>query len=429
LYQIIKQNSTYYLAYLPILIISSILVPPAAIAVLVLGSFYFIHKGRYEYVITTFILVIVLGDNLWPQLKFYGVLRVVELIVLSIFSAMIVFRYDKGFDKRILLFIPFFIISLLSSYIFSPSFAPSVARSISYFLLIFSVFTYFRFVYNERGQILYENVFIIITLIFVFSLIGMATPYHELFFFGHRLKGLFGNPNSMALFSIFSYPIIDTFKYPDSKITERQIKWVKVLIFACLLMTGSRNGVASLFIYYLLKNYFTRGVTGRIYSILAGIAVVLVMLNLDTILQYTPLKELIRAKSLQTASGRTIVWNVALDQIKESPWLGNGDYYYQIFFQNYKDIHNLTSRYWNSVWNSYLAFMMDTGIIGLLAYLFFLSGLVKFTKNFKALMPFLALALFSAIFESWMVSSLNAFTTLFLFYFIIVYERKPQEAV
>ncbi|HKJ34347.1 MAG TPA: O-antigen ligase family protein [Balneolales bacterium] len=426
MFEIIKDNGVFYLVFLPILIISSVIVPVSAIAVLIIGSFYFVHKERYDYIITVFILIIVLGDNLWPELEVYSVLRVVELILISIFSSIIIFRYDKGIDRRILFFIPFFFVGLISSYLYSPDMAASVSRAISYFLLVFSVFTYFRFVYQEYQQILYENIFIIITLIFIISILGIATPYHDLFFFSNRLRGLFGNPNSMALFSIFSYPIIDYFNYPDSKITQRQIKWVKILIIGSVILTGSRNGMVSIFIYYLLRNYYMRGVTGRIYSIIIGIGIVLIFFNIQLLTNYPPVQEFFRTESIQTASGRTQVWNVAVDQIKESPWMGNGDYYYQIFFQNYKRIHNLAARYWNSVWNSYLAILMDTGIIGLLAYIFFLFGLVSFTNNFKILIPFIGVTLFSAIFESWMVSSLNAYTTLFLFYFIIVYNDNSQ---
>lgn len=421
---IIKQNSTFYLIFLPLLIISSIFVVPVAMALIVVGSFYFIYKEKYEYVITLFILIIVLGDNLWPMFKSYGILRIVELVLISIFSAIIVFRYDKGVDKRILYFFPFFLVSLFSSFGFSPEVASSMARAISYLLLIFSVFTYFRFVYQDRGQLLYENIIVIITVIYTVSLLGLLTPYREMFFYGSRLKGLFGNPNSMALFSIFTYPIIDIFYYPDSSIKENQIRWVKFLIIVSVILTGSRTGMASLFIYYLLRNFYTRGFTGRVFSILVGIGVVLLIFNLDVIAQYTPLKDFFRMDTLNTASGRTVVWNVALEQIKDSPWLGNGDYYYQIFFNNYQAVHHLTGALWFSVWNSYLAFMMDTGIIGLIAYLFFIFGIVKTNNNLRIVLPFLGVALLSAMFESWMVSSLNAYTTLFLFYFVIVYENK-----
>jgi len=429
LFQIIKHNSFFYLVFLPILVVSSIIFPPSSIAVLVIGNFYFLQKDRYELVIITFILVIALGDNLWPQFEYYGILRIIDLILISFFSLIIVFRYDKGLDKRILIFLPFFLVSLFSSYVFSPAFTSSVARSISYFLLVFSIFTYFRYVFDERGQILYENVVIIISLIFMISLLGIVSPYHDLFFLNNRLRGLLGNPNSMALFSIFSYPIIDTFHYSNSEITEKQIGWIKIIIVGSVILTGSRNGLVSIFIYYLLKNYYTRGVTGKVYSLLAGVIIIIILFNLDVIMQYTPLREYFRAKSLDTASGRTIVWNVAIDQIKENPWLGRGDYFYQIFFQNFKSVHNLIGRYWNSVWNSYLAFLMDTGIIGLIAYFFFLAGLTKITNNIRVVIPFLAVALFSAIFESWMVSSLNAFTSLFLFYFIIVYNENTEKAI
>ncbi len=323
---------------------------------------------------------------------------------------------------------PFFIAGFIASYFYSPDLGASIIRDISYFLLIVAIFTFFRFAYRQLPESLSENLLVLLMMVYGISFLGIFPPLNSSFFVGSRLSGLMGNPNGLALLSVMSYPVVDYLESTNKTISGKVIILLKVLIIACLFLTGSRNGLISIFIYIVLRTLFTSGMVAKVFSILAMVVALVVLTNLQSILHSVPeLQEYTRAKTIEDASGRVQVWAVAIDEIQRNPWIGNGNYYYNIYFDEYAKMYGLVARQWFSVWNSYLAFLLDSGFIGLAAYAIFLFGLVKYSRSWKLSIPFLGAALFSAIFETWLVSSLNAYTPMFLLYFVISQKNEENE--
>lgn len=425
---VIKRNSTFYFLFLPVLIVSTMVLKYVGLLVLLGGLVLFTQKRRYDLIIVTFIVILIFSDNLNPRFDMFKNMRILILLYTVMLSISVILQYEKGLDRRLLYFTPFFIAGFIASYFFSPSLSASVIRDISYFLLVFSMFTFFRFTYRQLRESLSENILVLLMIIYGISFLGIFPPLNSSFFVGSRLSGLMGNPNGLALLSVLSYPLVDYLESDNKEISPRVIKLLKFLIVVCLLFTGSRNGLVSLFIYIVLRALFTQDLLAKVFSVIAMVAALTVILNLQAILQSVPqLHDYTRAGTIEDASGRVQVWAVAMEEIQRNPWIGKGNYYYNIYFDDYARTYGLVARQWFSVWNSYLAFLLDSGFIGLAAYAIFLFGLIRYSRSWKRSIPFLGAALFSAIFETWLVASLNAFTPMFLLYFVISQKNEDDE--
>lgn len=426
---IVAKNKTFYFLYLPALVLGMLILHMASVVFLLAGVVLFTVKKRYDLIIITFLIILIFSDNVDPSFEFTKFFRVLILLYSVFLSVSIISFHEKGFDVRILYFLPFFIIGFISSYAFSPDLSASIVRDISYFMVVITIFTFFRYTYENQRQELFENLIVIFLLVFGISMLGVVPPFKAAFYMQGRLRGVMGNPNGLALLCIMSFPIVDYLSANKSySLPQAGLKLLKILIILCLVLTGSRNGVMSVMIYILARLFFTYGVSAKVLSLIGIVGIVVIAMNYKTIIRDVPaLAKYSRSETLNDASGRTDVWNVAIQEIKRNPWIGNGNYYYNIYFANYAEFYGLVARQWFGVWNSYLAFLLDSGIIGLLSYLFFLFGLIKYGGNLRWILPFLAAALFSAIFESWLVASLNVSTPMFLFYFIITQNNRSNE--
>ena len=87
--------------------------------------------------------------------------------------------------------------------------------------------------------------------------------------------------------------------------------------------------------------------------------------------------------------------------------------------EEYNFLYRTTYQLWSTghqggVHNSYLAFIVNTGFVGFGFFILFWVNAFRKVKNLFFLFPFLATIAFSAMFESWLFSSLSAFHIMFL---------------
>ena len=126
-------------------------------------------------------------------------------------------------------------------------------------------------------------------------------------------------------------------------------------------------------------------------------------------------------ETLADGSGRTEVWPVVWEEISNAPFFGNGILYDDYFMKDYvtTNIGEYASRHWGGVWNSYLSLLLDVGVIGCIAYVYFWIIVFKKSHYKNMAIAFIAMCLLSGFTESWMAASMNAFTPMmFLFWAI-----------
>jgi O-antigen ligase len=223
---------------------------------------------------------------------------------------------------------------------------------------------------------------------------------------------MLGNPNGLGIFCLLYfllfYIIQDNFQ---GLFTNREKAIVYTLIALSLIMSGSRNSLVALMIF-LFFSYFT-----RISPFIAIVAFTLMMLayqyisnNIITVAQGLGLSDYFRVSTLQDASGRFIAWNFAMDNIKQSPWLGKGfEYTNYLYLVNEDYLSDLGHN--GNAHNSYLTLWLDTGLLGGIAYLWaFFGSFIQAAKRTRLAVPLMLAVVFSTFFESWLTASLNPFT-------------------
>ncbi len=378
------------------------------------------HKER-KYIHFFFIIIItfILGDNYNNILGIFNMLRFVVLGVATVIFINY-FHHKNNVSPYILPFAIFaFIVSLASS----PVKSQSVPRALAFFVMTIVFLDIFRYYYvsapNKVNKLLVNVAFIY----FGAGIVLLASPFRSLAIQDIRYTGLMNNPNGVGLVSILMYAILDLIAKKNPQSNRTIFTLLKILIFISVILSGSRNGLGSIIIYELAKRFFS-SIIGKIvfFFVFAFFIVVSIELNISDIIHTLNLQDYMRIETLETASGRTEVWEVVWQEIKKNPWIGKGILYDNYFIAQYVEQYFMgiaPGREWSGVWNSYLSMLMNVGIVGLILFFAFFIPLFKRSHDKNLARAFLFAALISAVVESWFAASMNAYFPLFLIYFAI----------
>jgi exopolysaccharide production protein ExoQ len=208
-----------------------------------------------------------------------------------------------------------------------------------------------------------------------------------------------------------------------------------VASLACLIFAGSSGALASLLI--VLTIYFAIFLTWRwpvaftwlfVLAVAAALAGALLAIGVDTF-------SLLGRDA--TLSGRTLIWDVVLAMIADSPLLGHG---YSAGTSAFAGPH-LKEYFGPAVWdahNGYLTILLETGIVGFLLYLYLVLSVIfrgtaqakhegRVRRNcYMLLLIFPSLALVFAFFEGHPVSEEGCVGTLNFFALVAIYSYLKQ---
>lgn len=248
------------------------------------------------------------------------------------------------------------------------------------------------------------------------------------FFLAGRFRGVLRNPNELGLVAMFCYGFFHFMeKKKDSEFPSGFFLGCKILFVVLALLSGSRTAIFGIIFYEIIYRFFNSKLKIAFSTVLFGVVFYMVIdIGILEIIQALGLSEELRVQTLITGSGRTEVWQVAWEEIKQNPYFGQGMGYDTAFIQDYASqfIGANPARHWYAIWNSYLSLLLNVGIIGFVLYFFFVYKLFKKAQYRRTATAFIAMALFAGITESWMISSVNAFTPLFFVYWAIQSEPK-----
>jgi O-antigen ligase len=194
--------------------------------------------------------------------------------------------------------------------------------------------------------------------------------------------------------------------------SKRSLLIFKVLLFLIIILTGSRTALLAVFAFELILRVYKNKIL-LIASLLSltFIGIILNSVVFEELIMSLGLIDYLRLDTLETASGRTEVWEVAYDEFLRQPWLGKGMLYDDYFIQDYslKRFGENNARNWNKVWNSYLSLALDVGIIGILLFGHFWYRLFKASTDKIFGLAFIVMILITAVTESWMAASMNTY--------------------
>ncbi len=382
--------------------------------------FLFGLKGLFFEMLITSIWMLILSDYIPVKNATYDDLQFAKdlkpLIPLSLFAFYILHR-DKfpKIPKIFINFVPFFIVTLIALK-YSIKIDVGIKKYISFVLMYFSVPVYVNYLHHKYGTLFWDSLLTFLTWILVIGLVlGLVAPQIGMIG-GDRFKGILGNPNGLGIFlnlTFMLWMVAKEYKLITFNTKENRIVFFVIII--SLLWSGSRNGIMSIFMFYMIYRLV------KIHWLFAIVAVIFVLVFEELIfasfielLKFFQLSHYFRVDSLEEGSGRKIAWIFAWEEVQKYFFVGGGfGHDENIMRPNY---------YWlkrkghdGGVHNSYLSMWFDSGIIGVIFYYGALIKLVLKSTKFDYIgLAFLVSILFNSTYESWLVASLNPFTILFL---------------
>lgn len=408
------KNNFQMLGLLIIWLIAGAFTGPGVFLIIPASLFLLFSANRFQEIFIGFIFILILSDSLEIQMSFAKSFKNIYILMLFFFLIISMQKQERSV-KLYQYFVPFFIFALLGL-LYSPIFSTSFQKLLSYFLLFIAVPNYVIRSYDEHGTNFLRN---LVYFLFSIVIIGFLLRFYNseiAFSHGGRLRGMFGNPNGLGIFMILFFILftIINSKYPE--LFSRTEKIILFLImFYVLFKTGSRTALLAVVLFYGLNQIF------KYSSFLGFVAFFLILVSMEVIIIYLPkiiislgLSDSLRLETLEEGSGRLIAWEFAWKNIQESFFIGKGmGYDEHLMRKNYEMLSKAGHE--GGVHNTYLIIWLNTGLLGLIAFLRSLILIfIKGSRNNTYAFPAMFAIMLSINFEPWLAASLNPYTILFL---------------
>ncbi|MDX1909092.1 MAG: O-antigen ligase family protein [Bacteroidia bacterium] len=398
---------------LPLLFFTGNIFEPLSYPVLLIFMLFWSYRDQDSHMILMLLLILILGDSREYQLFFVKNLRIIAILIVFFRTLVMMGAGRIRLNPYYLYILPFMVIAILGAFR-NPEFVTSISKMISYLMLLFVAIHYLPYQIRTRGEGLMRDIVIFIALILLSGL-GLIYVLPRVAIMGVRYRGLLGNPNGLGMYCTMVFPIvlITGSLYPKLR------RWVLIaagLVIFSTLLCGSRTALGTVGIFVLL-HFFYRGQSIRAallwIFVLPAIFIFFSVVRLEDLVAKIGVDEYLRVESLATGTGRFLAWQVGWNHIQENFWIGKGFAYEEILFHELADFFIYTEHQ-GGMHNSYLTFIMNNGIIGFILIALFIIGWMRKMRCRAFAVPFTISMLISASFESWLTSSLNAFSIHFL---------------
>ncbi|MBL4625308.1 MAG: O-antigen ligase family protein [Flavobacteriales bacterium] len=376
----------------------------------------FMVRGYHKEVLLFFYMILVFSDN--NNLEFASKIKPLLIILFAAFSLK--HGSLRAGNKVFKPFAIFFVYTLVLLW-FSPDLMRSFQKNLSYILLFLTIPGYTVYLIDKYGsKVIMDmvNLSVVIMVIgLVFTLLFPEIAYSH----GGRLRGILGNPKGLAMFCFFNLLLFQLFKdhLDDSWLSKVDRIIIIGIILVTLVLTGSRTSWLAVLIFLFFRQ-FSRIPPMISFLLLATIVwaydyIFIVGVAFVTELGLTKQFRLNESEAVGFASGRTVAWKYAWQEIQKNYFFGRGWAYDEIWiFGPVQETLKLLNHQ-GGVHNTFLIIWLNTGIIGLIIYgisLFYVF--LKAARNSMLALPILFAGLFVANFEPWLGSSLNPYTIQFL---------------
>lgn len=413
-----KEHSQFILI-MTLLYILGVWGGPIIYPVFPLFLFLFGLKGRYFELLILALWTLILSDYVpvenatYDDLQFSKDLK--PLIPLTLFLFYLKDRaVFRPLPKLFVYFVPFLVIVSIAL-IDTINFQVGIQKTISFALLYFVVPAYTLLLHRLYGDRFWKA---LITFIIGIFLIGIVLRFvaPDIAMRLGRFKGVLGNPNGLGVIlnlTLILWILVRKFKL--ATFTKKENILIFSVIFISLIWSGSRNGMMSIFLFYMMYrmiqlNWFFALIllsgflafNDQIFNLILGIV------------EFFGLQSYFRVDSIEQGSGRIIAWGFAWIKIQDYFFIGGGfGHDENIMRPNYAWLSRMGHS--GGVHNSYLSMWLDAGIIGLVAYFGAVFTIItKSIKNNYLILAFVTSVAFNIYFESWLVASLNPFTLIYL---------------
>ena len=404
-------------------VLTSAFIPVLVFGLLPLSILIFRHREQFPDILFGFIMVLVLSD-VHKDIHALNAFKSAKDIYIVIISLL--FLNESGrfmpMARVFTLFLPFCIYSIFPL-IFSPSVIVGAQKTLSYALLILVVPNYVLLCFRMQGWAFVRNLMLFLVSVLIMGLYFRFSPDG---YVNGRFRGIFGNPNGLGLFCYLSALMFAVINSINPTLFRYWEKWLIYAAFVYFLIdSGSRASLIALGMMFLFKRFFSGSIfIGFVALFLFIFAFEYAYSNLEEIVAFFGVQDYFRINTLETGSGRYFAWGFAWEKIQSYLVFGGGFGTDEtIMRRNYSYLESMGHQ--GGVHNSYLSLWFDVGIVGLLIYLRSLFLLfIKSSKNVPMSMAVLFSVMFSIMYESWLVGSLNPFTILFFITMTLLSEEE-----
>ncbi len=391
--------------------------------------FYDLSKGNIRLVFIVFVAILLFSDSnsrlFYESGKGAKDLSLVLITLYLVLSGKVYlqFSYTKYFALYIL-------VALVGLLITNFSFL-GLQKLISYSLIIWVIPVMLYLIFNKgEGLIFFKQIIMTFAVLYLISIVLSRLLPASFAQFG-RFNGIHRNPNGVGIFSTLFIMNLFLIRDKVKTIFSNKLFYAIVILFLItIVLSGSRTAFLSLGIFFIFNLFRIKFVFGFILVSILAFSYGFIMYQIESVIIAANLQNELRLDTLSYASGRIYIWQACWMEIQNNYWLGHGFSYeeYSKWDKAYYKILPMLIHNYGNIHNSYLTIWLNTGLLGLLAYL---AGIITYTiKNqfkSKLLSPFMFAAMFMAFFESYMVASLNPYTwQLWFAFFIVTVSFKPS---
>tara|TARA_B110001450_G_scaffold71199_1_gene67496 strand:+ start:12282 stop:13556 length:1275 start_codon:yes stop_codon:yes gene_type:complete len=380
-----------------------------------LSFFFLIYKDLKIFIFLLFYMILVISDSRLSILSFATTIK--PFIAILFFFYCIIFHAkssNKDSISNLFFFTPFVFFVLVSFFI--GGFNITLFQKSISFILLFTFTPYFiNFLFFQNNKT-YLKTLVYLLVSFLFLGLIMNFLNKDLVIINDRFRGLFGNPNGLAISALLSLFFFNHIRTIYKNIfSKNEVYFVIIILILNIVLSESRSCILSLLIYYsfilLLKYSFQIAI---VFSSFILIAYGFLAINPLEFVKVLGLESFIRLETIENASGRYIAWNFLINHFDyKNIFFGNGIGSTEILFKNNYSLLSSLGHQGNAH-NSFLTILYDTGLLGLISFIFFIFYNAYKSNNAVLTIPIILGVFISALYESWLSASLNPFTIIFL---------------
>lgn len=421
------RRNWYFILLLFVWLLFGLIPGPIVYGVVFISLVLLKLRNAYQEILIGLLYCLILSDSREKILSNF-----IHLKILYILLMMVILFIDRKkfqpFQHYYAIFILFFIVAAGCILNAPPETRlGSIMKTGSYFLLITLIPNYVLLCYKTDKVHFFKSLLYFCTAILLLGF--LLTPVIPgVTMFQGRFRGLLGNPNGLGLFSLLFFLMYSTINYIFPEILSKREKvFFLVTIFISMYFSDSRNCILGVLIFFMFSSlYKISPVLGFIIFLSILVGYEYLEINVVNIIKAVGLQDFFRIQSISSAGGRFVAWGFAIVNIKLSFWFGKGfGYTDYLFFTNQQYLNALGHQ--GNAHNSFLTIWLDTGLVGLICYLgALITFIIKSARKYRLALPIFYSAIFTAIFESWLSSSLNPFT---IQIFIILFLMSSDEVV
>jgi O-antigen ligase len=357
-----------------------------------------IHRIWPFTIILTMVILIPLAYSTHTFDKFGIIKQIIFLFGCGLLFCYLFF-YSKelaGLPKRVAWIITLFIVVQMFQTLRLPNpwigfwgeygQSESLLVQVGFMILCLAAFLFIRPVLENRNRL----VDIIALTVFIISGFGiiqyfLGDPITETYV--ARIKSFFGDPNSLGAFLVLTLPLI-TGGFWRTENKER--RWMYCVSLFCgiiaLYLTFSRAAwigfglIASFTFIWGISRHFLKDRTYRNNLIIIAAIMVIGFISGIIFTYFQPrehadynLNARVSSMVKGNDSGRHLLWSIALDAFRHSPWIGDGMATFSKNFHQYQSI--AATNFWklnrniSQTHNELIQYLATQGLLGALAYL------------------------------------------------------------